>query len=49
MAIQNINLGTYANDGTGDDLRSAFTKVNDNFDYIDTFAVISGTNRSTSI
>jgi len=44
MAIQNINLGTYANDGTGDDLRSAFTKVNDNFDYIDTFAVISGTN-----
>ena len=33
MAIQNINLGTYANDGTGDDLRSAFTKVNDNFDY----------------
>ncbi len=44
MAIQNINLGTYANDGTGDDLRAAFTKVNDNFDYIDTFAVISGTN-----
>ena len=30
MAIQTINLGTYANDGTGDDLRSAFQKVNNN-------------------
>jgi hypothetical protein len=27
----NIELGTYANDGTGDDLRTAFTKVNGNF------------------
>jgi hypothetical protein len=26
-----INIGSYANDGTGDDLRSAFTKVNANF------------------
>jgi hypothetical protein len=31
MAIQTINLGTYANDGTGDDLRTAFNKVNSNF------------------
>ena len=31
MAIQTINLGNYANDGTGDDLRTAFTKVNNNF------------------
>ena len=31
MAIQTINIGTYANDGTGDDLRSAFRKVNENF------------------
>ena len=30
MAIQTINLGTYANDGTGDDLRTAFQKVNNN-------------------
>jgi hypothetical protein len=30
MAIQTINLGTYANDGTGDDLRVAFQKVNAN-------------------
>jgi hypothetical protein len=31
MAIQTVNLGTYANDGTGDDLRTAFEKVNANF------------------
>jgi hypothetical protein len=32
MAIQSINVGNIANDGTGDDLREAFIKVNDNFD-----------------
>ena len=31
MAKQVINIGTNANDGTGDPLRSAFDKVNDNF------------------
>jgi hypothetical protein len=31
MARQNINIGTTANDGTGDKLRVAFDKVNDNF------------------
>ena len=31
MARQNINIGTVANDGTGDDLRVAMQKVNDNF------------------
>jgi len=31
MAIQNINVGIIANDGTGDDLREAFIKVNSNF------------------
>ena len=31
MAQQTINIGTTANDGTGDPLRSAFDKVNDNF------------------
>ena len=31
MAKQVINIGTTANDGTGDALRSAFDKVNDNF------------------
>lgn len=32
MTKQIINLGTTANDGTGDPLRSAFTKINENFD-----------------
>jgi hypothetical protein len=31
MAKQVINTGTVANDGTGDGLRTAFTKVNSNF------------------
>ena len=31
MARQNINIGTNANDGTGDPLRTAFDKINDNF------------------
>jgi hypothetical protein len=29
-----INVGTTANDGTGDDLRTAFSKVNDNFQFM---------------
>ncbi len=32
MAKQAINIGSSANDGTGDPLRSAFDKINDNFD-----------------
>ena len=31
MAIQTINIGTTANDGTGDDPRTAGSKINDNF------------------
>src|SRR6056300_1253112 len=31
MARQAINIGTTANDGTGDPLRTAFDKINDNF------------------
>lgn len=31
MAQQTINIGSTANDGTGDPLRSAFSKINDNF------------------
>lgn len=31
MAQQTINIGTTANDGTGDPLRTAFDKCNDNF------------------
>jgi len=35
MAISTINIGTLANDGTGDDLREAFIKVNNNFTELD--------------
>lgn len=31
MAIRTINIGQAANDGAGDDLRTAFQKVNENF------------------
>ncbi len=31
MTIELINLGTYPGDGTGDPIRTAFQKVNDNF------------------
>lgn len=35
MAIQVINIGTVANDGSGDDLREAFNKANNNFAELD--------------
>jgi|TARA_B110000503_G_C7169155_1_gene423437 hypothetical protein len=35
MAIEYINTGTIANDGTGDALREAFIKVNNNFEELD--------------
>lgn len=35
MAVQLINIGRIANDGTGDDLREAFVKINQNFEEID--------------
>lgn len=35
MALQLINVGVIANDGTGDDLREAFIKINQNFEDID--------------
>jgi len=40
MSIQTINLGTYANDGTGDDLRTAFEKVNANL--VELYSTVSG-------
>lgn len=51
MAIQNINVGNIANDGTGDDLREAFIKVNANFTDIDSrvaTGVLSATNRGVT-
>jgi hypothetical protein len=34
MAKQTVNIGTVANDGTGDQLRNAFDKLNDNFNEV---------------
>lgn len=35
MAVQLINIGNIANDGTGDDLREAMIKINNNFEELD--------------
>ena len=35
MAIELINIGNIANDGTGDELRVAFRKINQNFEEVD--------------
>ena len=40
MARQNINKGTSANDGTGDTLRGAAGKINDNF--IELYTILGG-------
>ena len=45
MALQTINVGEFVNDGTGDDLRTAFTKVNANFEEID---LLGGQNNTIS-
>jgi hypothetical protein len=45
MTIQTINLGTYRNDSTGDDLYTAFTKVNANFAELGTISgILNGAN-----
>ena len=48
MAIQNINVGNSANDGTGDDLREAFIKINQNFQLLDGIAEQVGSNLGSS-
>jgi hypothetical protein len=50
MPIQTINLGSYANDGTGDDLRTAFDKVNQNFTLLNSEVGIgNGTNLGSGV
>ena len=49
MAIQTIYLGTYANDGTGDDLRVAFEKVNSNFTEIDSLSISNAVNLGAGV
>lgn len=45
MSKQTINIGTTANDGTGDPIRTAFDKTNDNFDEL--YAGVTGITTST--
>ena len=44
MAIQTINIGNLVNDGLGDDLRTAFRKVNENFTELNTALTITASN-----
>ena len=46
MARQNISIGSSANDGTGDTLRSAGTKINANFTEIYNFLGTAGDSSS---
>ena len=47
MTIQPINIGNVVNDGLGDDLRTAFEKVNANFSDLSTQLTITATNVGT--
>ena len=44
MAIQTINVGNLVNDGLGDDLRTAFLKVNANFAELSTTSTTTASN-----
>lgn len=47
MAKQTVNLGSSANDGTGDPLRTAFDKINDNFDELYLYSTAAAGNNIT--
>tara|TARA_R100000734_G_C3319226_1_gene114679 strand:- start:3818 stop:4393 length:576 start_codon:yes stop_codon:yes gene_type:complete len=49
MTRQNINIGSSANDGTGDTLRAAGTKINANFQEVYTHLGGDGSNLTTQI
>ena len=49
MTRQNINIGSSANDGTGDTLRAAGTKINANFQEVYTHLGGNGDNLTTQI
>jgi hypothetical protein len=44
MTVQTINIGNQVNDGLGDDLRSAFQKVNANFTELSQQLTVTATN-----
>jgi len=45
-AINLVNTGTNANDGTGDSIRSAFQTTNNNWSYITSYVITTATNNS---
>jgi hypothetical protein len=49
MAIQPINIGNRVNDGLGDDLRTAFQKVNNNFDDLSASLTVTASNLGSSV
>lgn len=44
MAIQTVNIGNQVNDGLGDDLRTAFQKVNGNFAELEASLTVTASN-----
>ena len=48
MAIQTINIGNVVNDGLGDDLRTAFEKVNANFTELEGSLTVTASNVGTT-
>jgi hypothetical protein len=48
MTVQTINIGNQVNDGLGDDLRTAFQKVNANFSNLSAQLTITATNMGTT-
>lgn len=49
MSIENIGIGTTANDGTGDSIRDAFRKTNNNFSYLDSLTQNLTTGNLTAV
>jgi hypothetical protein len=47
MTIQIVNVGSNPNDGSGDDLRTAFLKVNNNFEFL--AEVVGGTSDGANV
>jgi hypothetical protein len=48
MTIQTINIGNVVNDGLGDDLRTAFQKVNANFSELNASLTVTASNVGTT-
>lgn len=48
MSIQTINIGNVVNDGLGDDLRTAFQKVNANFAELNASLTVTASNVGTT-